>query len=82
MPAIGQYLFNVLHVLDQLLNVLLGGDPRMTMSARMGRDIAAGRCQLCRPVCWLLSKLDTNHCARAWASEQQGVDASMQITKE
>ena len=80
--VIWQYFVNWAHLLDQALNTALGGDPRMTLSARMGRDIARGRCVLCRPVCGLLNLIQRDHCARAWAGDSTPVNASMQVTKD
>ena len=77
-----QYLFNVLNGLDRFANAVAAGDPRMTLSARMGRDRALGICRLCRPICGFLDLFQKDHCAKAWASEQVAVDASMQLTKE
>jgi hypothetical protein len=82
MNALTRWVANVAAAVDRLLNAATGGDPRMTLSARMGRDISLGRCALCRPVCAVLGWLDKDHCARSWASEQQPVDASQQIVKE
>lgn len=77
-----QYLFNLAHLLlDQLPNTLLGGDPRMTLSGRMGRNIAQGRCRVCSFICRVLSLLDTDHCARAWRLEQT-INAELQVAKE
>ncbi|MGJ7512334.1 hypothetical protein [Variovorax sp. GT1P44] len=63
------YLWNVLVAFDQLFNALLAGDPDMTISGRMGRAVAEGRCMACRAVCWLLDRVDAGHCARANANE-------------
>lgn len=60
---IKKYLFNNLISFDQTLNTILGGDPDMTLSGRMGRDIKTGKCKLCKVICWLLNKIDKNHCA-------------------
>lgn len=79
MSALGQWASNVLYALDALANSVIAGDPRMTLSARMGRDIQAGRCKACRAVCWVLSLIQRDHCARAWADEQRGADGSNQI---
>jgi hypothetical protein len=54
---------------DQSLSVLMGGDPDMTLSGRMGRAIAQGRCSLCKPICWLLGRIERDHCAAAAALE-------------
>lgn len=68
-----QYIWNVLISLDQTANTLLGGDPDETLSSRMGKAIAEGRCKLCRPVCWLLHVLDKNHCQKS-IDPQEGAD--------
>ena len=65
MRKVAKYLLNVALSVDQLVNTLLGGDPDMTLSGRMGRAIRNGRCRLCRPICWLLDKVDPGHCAQA-----------------
>ena len=80
LKALGKYLVNWLHLADQTLNTLLAGDPRMTLSARMGRDIAAGRCWLCRPFCSLLNLFERDHCAKAWEGDETPINASMQVT--
>lgn len=64
-----RYVLNAAVAFDRLLNALLGGDPEMTVSGRMGRAIANGHCRLCRPVCWVLGKLDRDHCAKQAARE-------------
>jgi hypothetical protein len=69
MTTMKRYIVNALIGFDQFINALLGGDPDMTLSGRMGRAVAQGRCRLCRPVCWVLGKLDKDHCARANANE-------------
>jgi hypothetical protein len=70
-----RYIVNALIGFDQFINALLGGDPDMTLSGRMGRAVAQGRCSLCRPVCWVLGKLDKDHCARANRNEaDEGAD--------
>lgn len=82
LSLIWEYIINVLTGFDRFANSLLFGDPRMTLSARMGRDIEDGRCWLCRPVCAVLNIFESHHCTKAWASEQVPVDASEQLTKE
>ena len=70
-----RYIVNALIALDQFINALIGGDPDMTLSGRMGRAVAQGRCKLCGPVCWVLGKLDKDHCARANRNEaDEGAD--------
>ena len=64
-----RYFWNLLVAFDQLVNTLTGGDPDMTLSGRMGRAVAEGRCKACRGVCWVLDKFDKDHCARANKNE-------------
>lgn len=79
MNAVKQYLWNLLYLCDLALNTFLGGDPRQTLSARMGRDIEAGRCMLCKRVCWVLSLIQQDHCVKAWHKEKAPFDPEMQI---
>lgn len=70
-----RYFFNLLVAFDQFVNTLIGGDPDMTVSGRMGRAVAEGRCKVCGVVCWFLGKLDKDHCARANKNEaDEGAD--------
>ncbi len=69
-----KYIWNVLIGLDQFGNTLLGGDPDMTISGRMGRAIMEGKCKLCVPICWALHKLDKNHCANQAIAEKEEWD--------
>jgi hypothetical protein len=68
---IGVATLGVLRQIDIWFNALLFGDPRMTLSGRMGRDIKANRCVLCKGICWMLNLIDKNHCAEADANEAQ-----------
>lgn len=58
------YLWNLLIALDQLTNTILLGDPDETLSSRMGKEIKANRCLLCRGLCRLIGHFDRNHCAK------------------
>lgn len=70
-----RYFFNILIGLDQFVNALIGGDPDMTLSGRMGHAVAQGRCKLCKVACWLLDRVDKDHCARANRNEaDEGAD--------
>ncbi len=68
-------------VLDELGNVvLLDGNPRITISAHCGSQIAAGApCWFCRAVCWVLGKFFPGHCTRAWEAEKVGALASRRL---
>ena len=79
MNAIKQYLWNWLILLDLALNTLFAGDPKEPLSDRMGRDIEAGRCMVCRRVCWLLSLIQKDHCIKSWNERKAGRDQSRQI---
>lgn len=80
MNALKQYLWNLVYLLDLSLNcIVFLGDPRQTLSARMGRDIEAGRCMLCKHVCKFLNLFQADHCARAWNKEKAVFDPEKQI---
>jgi len=59
--------------LDQLGNAISGGHPDVTISARIGRNFAAGRRPLWwwrimrNAVDWAFSPIEDNHCVEAWA---------------
>jgi len=50
--------------LDQYANTLLGGDPKETISSRLGRGQARG-CKLCYILCSFLNLFDKDHCKKA-----------------
>lgn len=79
MKALKQYLWNWIILLDLALNTLFAGDPKEPLSDRMGRDIEAGRCMLCRHVCRALDLFQKDHCIKAWNRKRAGVDPSTQI---
>jgi hypothetical protein len=56
---------NALYSLDQLGNACLGGGPDETISSRAGRAISEDRCYGCKCLCWLLNKIDPDHCSKA-----------------
>ena len=80
MNSLLRYAYNLLSVSDRVVNTILGGDPRQTLSSRMGRNVEAGRCPFCGWVCRRLDVLQLGHCASAWASEQAPLNPDMQIT--
>lgn len=67
------YLFNFFSGFDRWANAIFGGDPRETISSRMGKALHA-HCRLCRwtagVVCKLLNMIDDRHC-------QKSVDATV-----
>ena len=69
MSKIWLYFFNILLSVDRFANSVLGGSPEMTISGRMGRDIAENKCALCKPICAVLNWMQSNHCAKVAAEE-------------
>lgn len=59
-----QYFWNLLISIDQFFNALFGGDPDETLSSRMGKHARTG-CKFCGAVCWMLDKVDKDHCEKA-----------------
>lgn len=82
MQRFWKYLFNWIHLFDQSVNTLLGGDPRMTLSARMGRDIGLGKCKTCSIVCKFLNIFQSDHCIKAWESELIAPNPRDQVVDE
>ena len=80
MNSVLQYLYNWINWVDRGINVLFGGDPRQSVSSRMGRDVAAGRCKFCGWLCRRLDFFEADHCAKKWADEQKPLVPDMQIT--
>lgn len=75
-----KYILNLLVSIDQLFNTLLGGDPDMTLSGRMGRAIKENRCLLCKFICKILNKFDGNHCAQQDLNEaDEGKDEVIKL---
>jgi hypothetical protein len=61
-----RYAYNIARWLDQGINAATGGDPRQTLSSRLGRAEAAGvawAVRACRVLGWLWR--DPAHCAGA-----------------
>jgi hypothetical protein len=58
------YLARVFVALDQLVNVLFGGDEDETVSSRIAKDKARGRKFAC-VLCKLLDLIDKDHCDKA-----------------
>lgn len=61
-----QYFYNIAYAIvrniDIFFNALTGGDPRETISSRMGKLVAKEKCVFCMLLCSLLNKIDPNHC--------------------
>lgn len=59
-----QYAFNLLCALDMLANVVIGGDPRETISSRLGKGQLAGKpvhSTLAAAVDWFFIVLFSEH---------------------
>jgi hypothetical protein len=69
LKKVGRYLQNLLLSLDQLGNVILGGAPDETISARSGRK--REKSAPARVMCSILDTIDKGHCADAVESEKQ-----------
>jgi hypothetical protein len=60
-----QYLLNILILLDEALNtILFFGDPRETMSSRIGKYATKKQAWACF-LCKILDAIDKRHCATA-----------------
>lgn len=76
MQKLLKYVFNILLSFDRFVNAILGGDPEMTLSGRMGRTIREGHCVLCKGICKILNYFDKNHCLKQSNIEaKEGSDA-------
>ena len=53
---------------DRLANAAIGGESEMTISAHAGRDIDR---TWARALCWLLNKVDPDHCEKSWQEYQK-----------
>jgi len=67
-----RYIWNILISIDQLANTILGGDVDETISSRAGKR--QHRQLWAKWLCWLLNKMDTNHCQKS-IEEDEGDDA-------
>ena len=77
---IGKYLLNLAISIDQLGNVLVGGDPDETISSRLGKierkhggKVPRWRI-FSRFLIWSLDKIDKDHCEDA-IEEDEGSEA-------
>lgn len=74
-----RFLYNLLLLLDQLVNVLFRGDPSETVSMRCGRLIIERRINM---ALWFVSKMidaffktyfkEENHCINAYLTKRLG----------
>lgn len=67
MRALGRYLLNLLVLLDEAANTLLGGSPNETISERSAKARAAGKRWGCI-LCGALNRISPGHCDRALTS--------------
>lgn len=67
------YLLRVLIGLDQFVNAILGGNPDLTISGRIGYRIATN--QATKPekaLCWVLRKFENKHCLNSIELDEVG----------
>ena len=71
MDLVYTYTLNVLLGIDRFLNALFGGDPRETISSRLGKlelyykgDIPWSR-PIYKSIAWLCDHVQDNHCIKA-----------------
>jgi hypothetical protein len=64
LPGVRRYVMNLLIALDQLFNVILGGNPDETISSAVGRKAIEGRkwALIAEKVINALFWFDPNHC--------------------
>lgn len=71
-----RYIHNIFIAIDQLINTILGGDPDMTISARLGRNYRGTKIE--KIVDWIFSYQNNpeGHCENAdeWEKDE-GKDA-------
>lgn len=75
---------NILYGLDCLLNAVLLGDPRETVSSNLGKMKVNGNCKLCGYFCKILSILflEPNHCINSInKTEGMYTDNNMSVVK-
>jgi hypothetical protein len=60
-----EYGRNVLLSMDRVMAAVLGWSGQYTVSAQCGKSA----CWLCQAVCWLLNRMDRNHCDDAARDE-------------
>ena len=66
-----QWLYNIAAGFDRMMNAVFGGDPRETISSRLGKYLQAPdpKCRLCRwtvgAVCAMLNLFQRGHCVKA-----------------
>lgn len=67
MKAVVCYFWNLFMAVDQLLNAIFFGDPKETVSSRLGKALYVENrnCVLCRWACSLLNKIDPDHCRKS-----------------
>jgi len=67
------YFLRVLIGLDQFVNAILGGNPDLTISGRIGYRIATN--QATKPekaLCWVLRKFENKHCLKSIELDEVG----------
>ena len=60
-----EYGKNLMSTMSRVMAAVLGWTGKFTTSAQCGKS----NCLLCKVACWLLNRIDPNHCADAAADE-------------
>lgn len=85
---IRRYIWNILILFDQAVNVIFGpllnmilrpkkskfGDPDETLSSVMGKNVQDNECVGCKLICKLLHLIDKDHCVNN-VERDRGFDA-------
>lgn len=83
MKTLAKYAKNILISIDQFFNVLAGGDPDMTISARLGRNYKGTFLERFVDFLFKWQGHEQGHCENADEYEQdEGKDAILAITNK
>ncbi|MFO0447771.1 MAG: hypothetical protein ACK52I_03615 [Pseudomonadota bacterium] len=84
MSFITQYLYNLGLGIDQMINVLLLGDPDESLSGRMGRAMLSGKPKWWVPACvkvndwlWFILAGEIDHSANAVEPDENPMDKEL-----
>lgn len=86
LKVIRQFAFNLLYVLDTVLNTLIGGDPRETVSSRLGKGQVAGKpvhTELAKVVNFFFDLVfnEQHHCRKSIVSYEDSYSLSSIISR-
>lgn len=67
-PKVKRFVVRLFISIDQFFNTILLGNEDETISARMARK---PNCMICKILCWILDKIDANHCQTSLENERK-----------